>query len=201
MPTDYLLIDLENVSPDWIPNLLENQAILIFTGSRQIKINRKLVVSTQPFGKQIQWIEIEGNGKNALDFHIAYYMGVYSEKQPSASFTILSGDTGFDPLIKHLASKGIKCKRIVDINTFRKPKTGPKQKNDVDKIVAGLENYFLKYDKKLRPKKLGKFIAFVKSRGNFDEATVKAVVDKMIADKMIEIKDEKIVYLIDDVPF
>jgi hypothetical protein len=29
MPTDYLLIDLENVSPDWIPNLMENQAILL----------------------------------------------------------------------------------------------------------------------------------------------------------------------------
>ena len=87
MPTDYLLIDLENVSPDWIPNLLENQAILIFTGSRQIKINRKLVISTQPFGKQIQWIEIEGNGKNALDFHIAYYMGEFSKKEPTASFT------------------------------------------------------------------------------------------------------------------
>ena len=54
MPPDYLLIDLENIVPDMIPGLLENQVVFIFTGSKQSKINRDLVISTQPFGKRIQ---------------------------------------------------------------------------------------------------------------------------------------------------
>ena len=201
MTTEYLLIDLENVSPDGIPSLSENQTVLIFTGSKQNNINRNLVISTQPFGNQIQWIVINGNGKNALDFHIAFYMGVSSEKETTASFTILSKDTGFDPLIKHLISKGIKCKRIEDINTFSKPKVIPKQNKNVDKIVSDLETYFIKCDKKMRPKKYSKFIAFVKSRGNLDDTVVNAVIDKMTTGRLIEIKEEKIVYLVDDLPF
>jgi hypothetical protein len=201
MPTDYLLIDLENVIPGSISSLLENQIVLIFTGSRQSKINRDLVISTQPFGKQIEWIVIDGNGKNAADFHIAYYLGVYSKKEPAASFSILSKDTGFDPLIKHLISKSVKCRRIIDINIFSKPKAVDKHHKDIDEIVASLETYFLKCDKKMRPKKTGKFMAFVKSRGNFNDDVAKAVIEKMIAGKMIEIKDEKIMYMIDDLPF
>lgn len=197
MPTDYLLIDLENVIPGLISDIVENQIVLIFTGARQSKINRELVISTQPFGKQIQWIVIDGNGKNAADFHIAFYIGAYSKKEANASFTILSKDTGFDPLIKHLVSKGIKCKRIEDINNFSKPKTGPKHNKNVDDIVANLKSHFLKGGEKNRPKKTGKFIAFVKNQGKFDDNLVKTIIDKMIADKLIEIKDEKIVYLFD----
>ena len=53
----------------------------------------------------------------------------------------------------------------------------------------------------MRPKKYSKFIAFVKSRGNLDDTVVKAVVDKMTTGRLIEIKEEKIVYLVDDLPF
>jgi hypothetical protein len=205
MKTEYLLIDLENVVPGLISDLLENQIVLIFTGSKQTKIGRDLVISTQPFGKQIQWIIINGNGKNAADFHIAYYMGLLSEKEAGSSFTILSKDTGFDPLIKHLISKGVQCRRIEDIKYFGKPKPktnpGTKNKKNIDEIVTNLTSHFLKSDKLRRPKKLNKFLAFVKSRGNLSDDVVKAVVDKMIFNKLIEIKDEKINYSMDDLPF
>ncbi len=201
MTTDYLLIDLENILPGSISNLLENQIILIFTGSRQNTLSRDLVVSIQPFGKQIEWIVIGGSGKNAADFHIAFYIGVYSEKEPNASFSILSKDTGFDPLIKHLASRGIKCKRIVDINDFSRPKAIQKHNKNIDEIVEDLDTYFHKCNDKIRPKKFSKLLAFIKSRGNLDDDIVKAVTDKMIANKMIEIMGEKVIYLVDDLPF
>ena len=201
MPTDYLFIDYENVSPELITELSGNQIVLIFTGTNQSKINRDLVVSTQPFGKQIQWIVIEGNGKNAADFHISFYLGLYSEKEKTASFSILSKDTGFDPLVKHLILKGIKCKRIDDINKFIKSKTIPNKNKSVDEIVIDLENHFQKCNKNVRPKTSGKLITFVKSRGNLDEINVKPVIDKLIVNKFIEIKDEKVIYLVDELPF
>jgi len=203
MSTDYLLIDLENVVPGLIADLLDNQIVFIFTGSKQTRISRDLVISTQPFGKQIRWITIGGNGKNAADFHIAYYIGSISEKDPGASFTILSKDAGFDPLIKHAVSKGIQCRRIEDIKHFTKPaKTSTRRQKNIDEIVTDLESYFLKHDQKLRPKKLNKFMAFIKSRGNLDDDMVKTIIDKMISCKLIEIKDDdKIIYHVDDLPF
>jgi len=201
MPTDYLLVDLENVMPGFISGLLENQIVLIFTGSKQDKIGRDLVVSTQPFGKQIQWIIISGNGKNAADFHIAYYIGSLSAKKDGSSFTILSKDTGFDPLLKHLVSQGIKCKRIDNLKQSSNLKNVTKNVTNVEDIVSDLESYFIKYDKKIRPKKYGKFVAFVKSRENVNEDIVKAVIENMVNNKLIEIKDEKIIYHIDDLPF
>jgi hypothetical protein len=240
MHPDYLFIDLENVIPGRIAGLLENQVVLIFTGARQNKINRELVVSTQPFGRQIQWIIIDGMGKNAADFHIAYYLGVYAEKDKNASFTILSKDTGFDPLIKHCNSKGTRCRRTADINDFTKlkaigpvtlpvkpmqppprampvkagaPKVLPQRavpvktalarpvpahKRGLGEIIADVQERF-KLDKKRRPKSATKFIAYVKSLENCDENLAKTVMDKMLTAKLIEIKNQKLCYLIDPV--
>jgi hypothetical protein len=59
----------------------------------------------------VEYIEISGNGKNALDFHIAYYVGSLAAAHPEACFHVISGDTGFDPLIQHLAVNKICCMR------------------------------------------------------------------------------------------
>jgi hypothetical protein len=68
-------------------------------------------------GNAAQYIKITGTGtgKNALDFHIAYYIGELVAKEPSAYFHIISRDTGFDPLVKHLKSKKIKIQRERDL--------------------------------------------------------------------------------------
>ena len=58
---------------------------------------------------------MSGNGPNALDFHIAYYVGELAAKDPNGYFHIISKDTGFDPLIKHLKLKKIKILRERDL--------------------------------------------------------------------------------------
>ena len=69
----------------------------------------------QALGDSGQYVKIAGSGKNALDFHIAYYVGELSAKEPSAYFHIISRDTGFDTLIKHLKSRSIKIQRERDL--------------------------------------------------------------------------------------
>lgn len=54
-------------------------------------------------------------GSNALDFYIAYYLGILSEKDPLGFFHIISKDTGFDPLIKHLKAIKILSSRSASI--------------------------------------------------------------------------------------
>jgi hypothetical protein len=65
----------------------------------------------QIFGPDVEYIQIEGSGSNALDFHIAYYIGRLVAEHAGASFQIVSKDTGFDPLLRHLKAKGISCHR------------------------------------------------------------------------------------------
>ncbi|MFM8476255.1 MAG: PIN domain-containing protein, partial [Planctomycetaceae bacterium] len=50
-------------------------------------------------------------GPNALDFHIACYIGRLSVTEPESDFVIMSGDTGFDSLITHLQSLQVRVRR------------------------------------------------------------------------------------------
>ena len=62
-------------------------------------------------GERAEYVKIAGVGPNALDFHIAYYIGRISRDEPEAFFHIISKDTGFDPLIQHLKDQKIFCGR------------------------------------------------------------------------------------------
>jgi hypothetical protein len=49
--------------------------ILIFICQSQNKIPFELEIAAQNFGSQLEWIKIDGNGTNALDFYIDCYLG------------------------------------------------------------------------------------------------------------------------------
>lgn len=105
----YILIDFENVQPEDISNLDRNVfKVVVFVGANQRRISFDFASQMQPFGQSVRYIKISGNGKNALDFHIAYYIGELSASDPGAEFYIISRDNGFTPLINHLSERGIK---------------------------------------------------------------------------------------------
>src|SRR5690606_41861527 len=62
-------------------------------------------------GSRAEYVKIASNGSNALDFHIAFYIGQLATKEPESYFHIVSKDTGFDPLIQHLKGKKIQVSR------------------------------------------------------------------------------------------
>ena len=108
----YILIDYENVQPADLAGLDVQQAcVLVFTGAEQ-KVGISLIEAVQALGEHGRFIRISGNGRNALDFHIAYYLGQWMERDPQATFLIVSKDTGYDPLITHLNATGSRVKRI-----------------------------------------------------------------------------------------
>lgn len=69
----------------------------------------------QSFCENAQYIKISGNGTNALDFHLAYYLGILSTEDPEGYYHIISKDKGFDPLVKHLRKKNIRIQRHNDL--------------------------------------------------------------------------------------
>jgi PIN domain len=75
-----------------------------------------------------------------LDFHIAYYVGLLSAQDSSAFFHIVSRDTGFDPLIKHLKSRGVFAQRSASIASIPCFKPSLPSTNDaqIEAIVSHL---------------------------------------------------------------
>jgi len=94
-----------------LPRLSAHARIRIFVGAQQAKLPTALVLQAQALGLAIEWIRIDGNGPNALDFHIACHLGEGLARTPQAEFVIVSRDTGFDPLLRHLKTRGMHCRR------------------------------------------------------------------------------------------
>ncbi|MCP4283112.1 MAG: hypothetical protein GY792_01475 [Gammaproteobacteria bacterium] len=116
MVTNYVLIDFENVQPRNLEILASHPfKVLVFVGTSQAKIPFELAAAMQQLGDDAQYVKIGGNGKNALDFHLAFYVGELAAKDPEAYFHIISKDTGFDPLIKHLKTRKIRIQREKDL--------------------------------------------------------------------------------------
>jgi hypothetical protein len=128
MKNNYVLIDYENVQAielDKIHGL--NLNVWIFTGENQKKIPTDLVQNLLKVDPKPTLVVIDGNGKNALDFHIAFYLGELATKDPNGFFHIISKDTGFDPLISHLKQKKIFCARESSIDDIPLIKYGKTQ--------------------------------------------------------------------------
>ena len=116
MGTNYVLIDYENVHPKNLELLTQHPfKVYVFVGENQARIPFDLADSMQLLGNHARYIKIAGSGQNALDFHIAYYIGRLAAAEPDASFHVISRDRGFDPLIRHLQSQDLNVQRRRDL--------------------------------------------------------------------------------------
>lgn len=117
MPINYVLIDFENVQPQNLELLLELPfKVFVFVGANQHHVSIELAAAMQSLGPKAEYIQISASGRNALDFHIAFYVGQLSASDSEGYFHIISKDKGFDPLIKHLRdTRKIRALREDDI--------------------------------------------------------------------------------------
>ena len=73
MRTNYVLIDFENLQPELLEALdLEHFRVMVFMGANQSKVPVDFASQLQRLGTRAQYMRISGNGRNALDFHIAF---------------------------------------------------------------------------------------------------------------------------------
>jgi hypothetical protein len=112
MTNRYALIDHENVQPKDLA-LLNGQAIkvIVFLGASQTRVSADLAAALQARGRDGEYVRASGNGSNALDMHIAFYMGELSAKEPSAQVHVISKDKDYDPLIIHLRFRDVDARR------------------------------------------------------------------------------------------
>jgi len=123
--TAYVLIDFENVQPKELGAFGGGgYKVMVFVGQGQASIPVGLASALQELGGAGSYIQIEGRGPNALDMHIAYYIGRIAATDPGAVFHVISRDRDYDPLIRHLKVRHIECTRwksIAEINAARLP--------------------------------------------------------------------------------
>ena len=116
MTTNFVLIDYENVQPTELALLRGGRfKVKLFLGASQAKIPVALAAALHALGPNAEYVLLESGGSNALDFHVAYYIGVLSAQDPAAQFHIISKDKGFDPLIRHLKLRGVVAQRFPSI--------------------------------------------------------------------------------------
>lgn len=116
MKTQVILVDWENVQPELLPALdLEGTKLLVFLGPHQTKLPFPLVEAMQKLGQRAQYVKVSKQGKDALDMHIAFYVGQLSAEMSDVYFHIIAKDTDYDPLIAHLKDRKIGAAKWPDL--------------------------------------------------------------------------------------
>lgn len=198
MKTNYVLIDYENVQPDFAELLApEHFKVIVFVGANQARVNFDLVSALQAKGAGGRYIKISGNGRNALDFHIAYYIGQLAVTDPEAYFHVIAEDRGMDPLIQHLQAQGIKVTRSVAIQDIPIVKLDSEAPRD-DKLSAVLA--YLVSRGTQRPASMKTLIGSISALFNprLDEPATKALIDELEANGLFTMDGSKIVYSLPD---
>jgi hypothetical protein len=190
----YVLVDFENVQPKNLELLKEHPfRVLVFIGANQTKFPRHFVVAMQALGEQADYVEIAGNGPNALDFHIAYYIGELAAREPDAQFHIISKDRGFDPLIQHLKGKKIRVRRekdLAEIPDLRIPDTTSRDEQ-IDAIVRNLRQRGHSRPRKVKTLQNTINTLFTKK---LDQSELDAITDELVKRNLIVVKQNNVSY-------
>ncbi|NOS96061.1 MAG: hypothetical protein HOP26_06540 [Methylotenera sp.] len=182
MTNKLLLVDYENVQQIDLSKLDDTYQVIIFVGSSQKNIPIDLVSNAQSLGNKVIWQKVEGNGSNALDFHIAMQLGRVLEKTPSQNCIVLSKDKGFDPLIRYLNKVGLKTKRL---NSLLELSTNPIKTDDPN--YQRVFDLLSKADKKNRPRRrktLNQHISAMFQK-KLPQQDVDKIIDILFASKLI----------------
>ena len=192
--TNYVLIDFESVQPKQLAALEHDHfKVMLFVGAHQAKLPYEIAAAIQRLGTRVEYIKISGHGPNALDFHIAFYIGEIASTNPTAYFHIISKDTGFDPLIQHLRARKIFAARSKDVAEIPLVKAAssksPEERLGI--VVAKLRQ--LKASKPRTIKTLKSTIASLFQK-QLSDGQVTAVLDALHSSGLVAMTDKNVTY-------
>jgi len=185
MPQRLVLVDFENVQQVDLSRLDIGCRVIIFVGSQQKSVPLDLVKNSQKFGERIVWEQVEGHGRNALDFFIAFHLGRVFEKEPETECTVLSRDKGFDPLLRYLTKHGLNCRRVENIRELEaetiaqddpayrrvldllrrsEKRSRPRKRKTLSRLIASL------FQKKIAQEEVDRIIGLLMGNGMISEA-------------------------------
>ncbi len=124
MELTYILVDFENVQPHDLGLLQGGQyRVKVFHGPHQTKLDIGIVRALQPLGANVEYVQRDKAGKNALDFLMAFCIGRLVEEHQTRAmpardrvrFVVISKDGGFESLLGHVRSLGFAANQAATI--------------------------------------------------------------------------------------
>jgi hypothetical protein len=193
--TNVVLVDFESVQPRALDTLLDDHyRVVVFVGATQAKLPFEVVSTIQRLGERAEYVKITGSGPNALDFHIAFYIGQIAAHDPTAFFHVISKDTGFDPLIRHLKDRHIFAARSASIEEMPRVKISDKQAASERARVFAQSLRQRGATKPRTDTSLARHISAYFAKLQPSEAEVAAIIDAMHGFGVITIADSKVNY-------
>lgn len=107
----HALVDFENVQPtlDDLAKLAPGFTdVWLFHGPHQAKQAQQLADAHS----RVTLVPRSGKGRNALDFHLSFYLGYVAAKHPLAELVVVANDKGYDPMIAHARLLGFTARRV-----------------------------------------------------------------------------------------
>ena len=124
-PVTHVLLDYENVQPteDELRALVpEATNVWVFHGPHQKQIEQRFA----SYGKGMTAVPISKTGKNALDFHLSFYMGYIASRNQDASLLVVANDTGYAPMLEHAKAMGFAARQLGHARVVTPKKTAAK---------------------------------------------------------------------------
>lgn len=205
MAQPLLLMDFENVQTIDVHLLPSDYRIAIFYGANQKSASLDLTTRLQNLGSRVQWHRVTGIGKNALDFCMAFHIGRVFERNEANEFVILARDKGYDPLVKHIGTLGVPCRRVAAVSEIygapptaavRTPDPSPKTSSPASKELDRVRANLGRVEKNKRPRKKATLIKYVSTVfGNkLPKAELADLVDDMFRRKLVSEANNAICY-------
>ncbi len=192
---NHVFVDFENVQTVDLALIgSKGVSLKLLLGATQTKLNLDLVEKLMKHAASVELIRLTFSGKNALDFALAYYLGQAVLADPAGYFHIISKDTGFDPLIKHLKSRHVHVRRHDDFSTLTfsaPPKAQLSPADDLEKRVAE----HLGKNKASRPKRkktlASHLLAFAGK--SHTEGEILTLIEKLVVSGQLGIDEKNVV--------
>lgn len=114
----HVLLDFENVQPDaealcaLVPDLAQ---VWLFHGPHQKDPGKRLA------GLPVTLVPISKTGKNALDFHLTFYVGYIASHHPDDKIVVVANDRGYEPMLMHARTMGFDVRLQTHVPPARAP--------------------------------------------------------------------------------
>ena len=215
MKTHYILIDYENVPVKSLALLKGDRfRVGVFLGPKNTRLATEFVLTMRELGEQGNYILLDAGGPNALDFHIAYYLGRLLEAKAADSYHIISKDKGFDALVAHVCKSGIACERVDSIEAMSclpksavvkaaaaktaepaKATAKPSTKKKADELVAlVVANFKKRATGRPRTEKTLRSTAKTLCGAQYSDKELDAVMARLLKKGYVTVTDGKVAY-------
>jgi NTP pyrophosphatase (non-canonical NTP hydrolase) len=109
-PGTHVLLDYENVQPteEELRALVPDASqVWVFHGPHHRQVERRFA----SFGSSATAVPISKTGKNALDFHLSFYMGYIASRNQASAMVVVANAKGYEPMLEHARSMGFAARQ------------------------------------------------------------------------------------------